>query len=78
MGIDSNDAQSLAQTFTRNDHVTFPVAFDASNAVTAGIFKFGQIPETVFVDGSGIVKQVYYGAIPVRQLSSGIVALRQR
>jgi peroxiredoxin len=76
MGIDSSDAQPLAQAFTRKDHVTFPVAFDASNAVTSGIFKFGQIPETVFVDGSGIVKQVYYGAIPVGQLSSGIDALR--
>jgi len=78
MGIDSNDAQSLAQTFIRHDHVTFPVAFDASDTVTAGIFKFGQIPETVFVDGSGIVRQVYYGAIPVRQLTSGIAVLRQR
>jgi thiol-disulfide isomerase/thioredoxin len=77
MGIDSTNAQSSAQAFTRKNRVTFPVAFDANNAVTSGIFKFGQIPETVFVDGSGTVKQVYFGAIPVGQLSSGIGALRK-
>lgn len=77
MGIDATDVRSSAQAFIRRDHVTFPVAFDPNNAVTTGIFKFGQLPETVFVNASGIVKQVYFGAISTGQLSAGITALRR-
>jgi len=29
-----------------------------------GIFQFAYVPETVFVSAQGILKQVYYGAIP--------------
>ena len=75
MGIDAGDVRAAAQTFIRKDHVTFPVAFDPYDDVTAGIFKFGQLPETVFVNAHGVVKQVYFGAIPAGQLSKGIIAL---
>ena len=44
MGIDATDVRSSAQAFVRRVHVTFPVAFDSNNVVTAGVFKFGQPP----------------------------------
>jgi hypothetical protein len=52
------------------------VIFDPSGNVTTGIFQFGQIPETVFVTARGVVTKVYYGAIPTKQLISGIKELK--
>lgn len=76
MGVDASDVLSAGRAFVKKDGVTFPVGFDPYNDVTSGVFRFGQIPETVFVTKSGVVAQVYYGAIPVRQLVSGIVSLK--
>ena len=76
MGVDANDILSAAQAFVRKDGVRFPVIFDPSGNVTTGIFQFGQIPETVFVTAQGVVTKVYYGAIPTKQLISGIKELK--
>lgn len=76
MGVDADDVLSAARAFTKKSDVTFPLAFDPNGVVTTGIFKFAYVPETVFVSGSGVVKQVYFGAIPVKQLKNGIAALR--
>ena len=78
MGVDASDVLSAGRAFVSKDGVTFPVAFDPYNDVTSGIFQFGQIPETVFVTKRGVVAQVYYGAIPVRQLVSGIASLKSQ
>lgn len=76
MGVDANDKLSSARAFVREDGVRFPVIFDPSGNVTTGIFQFGQIPETVFVTAQGVVTRVYYGAIPTKQLISGIKELK--
>lgn len=76
VGVDVVDARAAAQRFVRQDGVTFPVAFDPTSAVTTGIFGFMGIPETVFLNGRGVVTNVYSGAIPPAQLASGIRRLR--
>ena len=76
VGIDANDQRGAAQNFVKRSGVTFPVAFDPNSDVTGGIFQFATLPETVFVSVKGIVKQVYFGAIPTKQLVKGIAALR--
>jgi hypothetical protein len=75
MGIDAVDPRGPGQAFVKKSKVTFPVAFDPNGVVTTNIFKFDNVPETVFVSDKGIVEQVYFGAIPVSQLKSGIAAL---
>ena len=75
MGIDAVDARSSGQAFVKKSKVTFAVAFDPNGVVTTNIFKFENVPETVFVSNEGIVEQVYFGAIPVSQLESGLAAL---
>jgi len=76
MGVDARDALSAARSFVRRDGVRFPVVFDPTGTVTTGIFQFGQIPETVFVTAHGVVTKVYYGAIPTKQLITGIRELK--
>ena len=76
VGIDVNDPVSAGRAFVKKDGVTFPVGSDPNFAVTSGIFRFVAIPETVFVSATGVVQQVYFGAIPTTQLVKGIAALR--
>ena len=76
LGIDANDKLGSAQSFVKKDGVRFPVAFDANSSVTSGVFSFLGIPETVFVNAKGVVTKVYFGAIPVKQLTLGLKSLQ--
>ena len=76
LAVDAIDERGSAQAMIKNDDVTFPVAFDPNGVVTTGVFGFGQVPESVFVNSKGIVEKVYYGAIPRQQLASGIKMLK--
>jgi thiol-disulfide isomerase/thioredoxin len=76
LGIDANDDRGAARAMVRKDGVTFPVAFDANGDVTSGVFSFVTVPESVFINAKGVVTQVYFGAIPVKELSRGIKSLQ--
>ena len=76
LAVDALDERGSAQAMVRRDDVKFPVAFDPNGVVTTGVFGFGQIPESVFVNSEGVVEKVFYGAIPQRQLASGIEILK--
>jgi thiol-disulfide isomerase/thioredoxin len=75
LGVDAEGSRSAGQGFIRQVHATFPVVFDPNFQITAGIFQFGQLPESVFLNAKGVVEQVYFGAIPVKELSAGIASL---
>jgi thiol-disulfide isomerase/thioredoxin len=76
LGMDANDERAAARAFVSKDGVNFPVAFDANGDVTSGDFSFLTVPETVFLNAKGVVTQVYFGAIPVKQLAQGIKSLK--
>lgn len=76
LAIDAIDVRSSAQAMVKRDDVTFPVAFDPNGVITSGVFGFGEIPESVFLNSKGIVKKVYYGAIPEQILARGIAMLK--
>jgi peroxiredoxin len=76
LAVDAIDERESAQAMIRKDDATFPVAFDPNGVVTTGVFGFGQVPESVFVNSKGIVEKVYYGAIPKQQLALGIKMLK--
>jgi thiol-disulfide isomerase/thioredoxin len=76
LGIDAIDERSSAQAMIKRDDVTFPVGFDPNGVVTTGDFGFAAIPESVFVGSNGVVKKVFYGAIPEQRLAIGIAMLK--
>jgi cytochrome c biogenesis protein CcmG/thiol:disulfide interchange protein DsbE len=76
VAVDAIDKRSAAQAMIKKDDVTFPVAFDPNGVVTTNIFGFEDVPESVFVSAKGVVKRVYYGAIPKDTLASGIKRLK--
>jgi thiol-disulfide isomerase/thioredoxin len=75
IGVDALDDRGSAQHFVARDGVAFPVVFDPNGRVTSRDFGFQYVPETAFVDPSGVVKIVYYGAIPTSCLVSNLAVL---
>jgi len=75
VGVDYEDAKTSARHFVTKDRVTFPVAYDTSGLLTAGVFKLQGLPDTVFVNGHGVVTEVHVAAVSDAQLSAGIKAL---
>ncbi len=76
VGMDSDDKRANALAIVKKDDVTFPVAFDPNGKVVTGIFGFQDVPESVFLSASGVVKGVYYGAIPDKDLIQGLGLIR--
>jgi len=76
MGVDVNDPRGAGRAFVKKDGFTYPVAYDLNFAVTSGVFGFGGIPETVFLNARGVVVQVYFGAIPEKKLAQGLAGLQ--
>ncbi len=75
LGVDANDQQGAARRFVTQDKVGFPVAFDASGNLTAGLFQFQTLPETVFLTRTGRVLSVHFGPIASAQLAAGVSSL---
>ena len=49
---------------------------EGDGSTPTGVFGFGQVPESVFVNSKGVVERVYYGAIPKQELARGIKMLK--
>jgi hypothetical protein len=76
VAVDAVDKRTAARAMIKKDDVTFPVAFDPNGTVTTGLFGFQAVPESVFLSPSGVVKGVYYGAIPKNILIEGLKSLK--
>lgn len=73
--VASNDTAAAATKFLRGSSVTLPAALDADGTVASTTYGFGTLPETVFVDGDGVVQKVIYGAVSTKQLNAGTAQL---
>jgi thiol-disulfide isomerase/thioredoxin len=73
--VASNDTAAAATKFLHRSSVALPAALDADGTVASTTYGFGTLPETVFVDGDGVVKKVVYGAVSTKQLKAGTAQL---
>jgi len=71
-GMDANDTRAEGLAFATSSHVAFPSAFDANGTITNQEFKFANLPDTVFVNGRGVITEVVIGAVSTKQLDAGI------
>jgi thiol-disulfide isomerase/thioredoxin len=76
VAVDAVDKRTAAQAMVKKDGVTFPVAFDPNGTVTTGLFGFEDVPESVFINAQGVVRGVYYGAIPKSVLITGLKKIK--
>ena len=74
IGIDSNDSQAAAVTFTRSAGVSYPLAYDPV-AQTAGAFRVVEIPQTFFLDAQHRIADRVFGAVTAADLAKGIALM---
>ena len=71
VGLDENDTQANATSFTRKEGVGYPVGFDPE-VTAASAYGVAGLPQTFFVDARhGIVERVF-GAVTQADLNHGI------
>ena len=73
--IASNDTAAAANSFLSEHHAALPAVLDSDGAVADTTYGFGTLPETVFIDATGKVRQVVFGAVTKAQLTNGAAAL---
>jgi thiol-disulfide isomerase/thioredoxin len=73
--VASNDTAAAATKFLQRSSVPLPAALDADGTVASTNYGFGTLPETVFIDGSGVVQKVVYGGVTTKQLNAGTAQL---
>ncbi len=73
--VASNDTAAAATKFLKGSSVALPAALDADGTVASTNYGFGTLPETVFVDGEGVVQNVIYGGVTTKQLNAGTAQL---
>jgi len=76
VAIASNDDPSAAANFLRDVKVSLPVVQDSNGTITSNDYGFATLPETVFVDSTGVVRKVIFGAVTVSELRQGAASLR--
>jgi peroxiredoxin len=75
IGVSYQDLPSDAVSFVRRLRVTFPALVDDPDAPVAQRYGVRGIPQTVFVDGRGVVRGRVYGETSRRTLQPAITDL---
>jgi cytochrome c biogenesis protein CcmG, thiol:disulfide interchange protein DsbE len=75
IGIDVGDETGPARSFVRATGVTFPVGTDPQSSLAADEFNLFGLPDTVFVNGDGVVSNVVMGSISNHTFALDVAAL---
>jgi cytochrome c biogenesis protein CcmG/thiol:disulfide interchange protein DsbE len=71
VGLDENDVQANAMTFTRAKGVTFPVGFDP-HFTAANAYGVIALPQTFFLNAQHHIVDRIFGAVTLADLHKGI------
>ena len=74
LGIDSNDSQAAAVTFTRQAGVSYPLAYDPV-AKTAGAFGVVELPQTFFLNARHQIVDRVFGGVTAADLAKGVALM---
>ena len=76
LGIDTGDQRAAAQAFTKKDHVTFNVAFDPNDTISAGSVQVRRASRHRVLEREGRCSRTFtWEPISTSQLASGIRSL---
>jgi thiol-disulfide isomerase/thioredoxin len=71
VGLDENDTQANALSFTHKDGVTYPVGFDPEATAASG-YEVAALPQTFFLDSRHRIVDRVFGAVTQADLDKGI------
>lgn len=71
VGLDENDGQANATSFTHKEGVSYPVGFDPG-VVAASAYGVAALPQTFFLDAKHRIVDRVFGAVTQADLNHGI------
>lgn len=71
VGLDENDAQSSAVSFTRKEGVGYPVGFDPG-VTAASAYGVAALPQTFFLNAKHRIVDRIFGAVTLADINRGI------
>ena len=71
VGLDENDAQGSAASFTRKEGVSYPVGFDPG-VIAASAYGVAGLPQTFFLDARHRIVDRVFGAVTLADINRGI------
>ena len=74
VGVNQADPKDDIRTFGTNYHVTYPLLFDAGNAVDQQ-YNVTAIPTTYFIDRNGFVRSVFVQPLTPETMKQGLASV---
>ncbi len=76
LGVDTNEAlERDGRSFADDKHATWPSAYDARSRLAAA-YGVTNLPQTLFVDADGVVRDRVFGEVNRELLREGLAAAR--
>ena len=71
VGLDENDVQGNATSFTKKEGVSYPVGFDPA-VIAASAYGVVALPQTFFLDARHRIVDRVFGAVTLADINRGI------
>ncbi len=75
VNLTESDDQDLVGPYREELELTFPILLDLESKVSGDLYRVLGLPTSVFIDRSGIVREIYIGAIPLDELESKVQSI---
>lgn len=77
INLTESDDVELIEPYKVELGLTFPILLDLESDVSGSLYRVLGLPTSVFIDRTGIVREVYIGAIPLEELESKVQAIME-
>jgi thiol-disulfide isomerase/thioredoxin len=77
INLTESDDVELIEPYKEELGLTFPILLDFESNVSGSLYRVLGLPTSVFIDRTGIVLEVYVGAIPLEELESKVQAIME-
>ncbi len=75
VNLTESDDRDLVGPYREELALTFPILLDLESKVSGELYRVLGLPTSVFIDRSGIVREIYIGAIPLDELESKVQSI---
>jgi peroxiredoxin len=75
VNLTESDDRDLIGPYREELGLTFPILLDLKSQVSGDLYRVLGLPTSVFIDRSGIVREIYIGALPLDELEGKVQSI---
>ena len=75
VNLTESDERDLVESYREELGLTFPILLDLESEVSGNLYRVLGLPTSVFIDRSGIVLEIYNGALPLGELDRKVQSI---